>query len=125
MTISSFHREKLEKIYRKLPKLKCKGLCTASCSLIKLSPLERKIITQKVGDDPFIRDEQFLDYISKHSPEEGKCSVYSIRPLICRLWGLVKKMACPFGCVPERWLTDDEAAKYLTKAKYYVKREEM
>jgi len=25
-------------------------------------------------------------------------------------------MACPFGCVPERWLTEDEAHALLAKA---------
>jgi len=36
--------------------------------------------------------------------------------MICRLWGLTKSMACPFGCVPERWLTEDEAHALLAKA---------
>ncbi|TMD08275.1 MAG: hypothetical protein E6J01_03825 [Chloroflexi bacterium] len=46
----------------------------------------------------------------------GTCSVYDIRPMICRVWGLTKSMACPFGCVPERWLTEDEAHALLAKA---------
>ena len=48
--------------------------------------------------------------------ERGECSVHAIRPMICRLWGLTKSMACPFGCVPERWLTEDEAHALLAKA---------
>jgi hypothetical protein len=31
--------------------------------------------------------------------------------LICRAWGLVKRMSCPFGCVPDRWLSDAEFAR--------------
>lgn len=38
----------------------------------------------------------------------GLCTIYEHRPLICRTWGLVKKMACPFGCIPDRWMTDRE-----------------
>jgi hypothetical protein len=49
--------------------------------------------------------------------ETGKCKVYSIRPTICRLWGLVRKMACPWGCVPERWLSDDEARRIILDVK--------
>jgi len=33
---------------------------------------------------------------------EGRCSVYALRPAICRGFGSVAepRMACPFGCVP-------------------------
>ena len=125
--MSNYHNEKLDKIYKKLPKLNCKGLCTESCSLIKVGELERKRIKEFLGNDPFIPQEDFLQTIMSMKKEEwackllkdGKCTVYNIRPLICRLFGLVKKMECPFGCVPERWLTDEEARSMLKKAKYY------
>lgn len=125
--MSNFHNEKLDKIYKKLPKLNCKGLCTQSCSLIKIGKLERARIEKVVGYDAFIKDENFLETVMSMKQEdwacsllkEGKCSIYRIRPLICRLFGLVKKMACPFGCVPSRWLSDEEGRKFLIKAKYY------
>ncbi len=125
--MSNYHNEKLDKIYRKLPKLNCKGKCTDSCSLIKVAELERKRIKDFLGHDPFIQSDKFLETVMSLKPEEwkcsllkeGKCSIYNMRPLICRLFGLVEKMACPFGCVPERWLSDEEAREYLTKAKYY------
>ena len=43
----------------------------------------------------------------------GACSVYAYRPLICRLWGTVKRMQCPHGCEPERWLSDEEAHEMI------------
>lgn len=39
----------------------------------------------------------------------GKCTVYTSRPYICRLWGTTEVLACPDGCQPERWLTREEA----------------
>lgn len=125
--MSNYHNEKLDKIYKKLPKLNCKGKCVASCSLIKIGDLERKRIEKVVGKDHFIKDSDMLDFVQNNPPDtwicallkEGKCTVYNIRPLICRLFGLVEKMRCPFGCVPDRWLSDNEARKFLTKAKYY------
>ena len=40
---------------------------------------------------------------------EGRCSVYSIRPLICRIWGAAEGIPCVFGCQPERLLSKEEA----------------
>lgn len=44
-----------------------------------------------------------------HLSPIGTCSVYAIRPLICRIWGMVEAMPCEWGCKPSRMLTDDEA----------------
>lgn len=43
----------------------------------------------------------------------GRCAVYSVRPMICRVWGLVREMACPWGCVPDRWLSGREVQRLL------------
>lgn len=39
---------------------------------------------------------------------DGLCSIYSVRPYICRIWGVVKALQCPHGCIPERWLMPHE-----------------
>jgi Fe-S-cluster containining protein len=122
--------EKLDKIYSKLPTIKCKGDCASSCSYIPVGKLEIERITKWLGFNPFppldekmindVMDGQ-MDLISYQCPllKEGKCTIYKIRPLICRLFGLTKKMRCPFGCVPSKWLDDAVAKKLLIKAKYY------
>jgi Fe-S-cluster containining protein len=48
-------------------------------------------------------------------PVIGTCSIYSLRPMVCRLWGLVDHpfMRCLHGCVPERWVTSQEAREYF------------
>ncbi|HEV2379781.1 MAG TPA: hypothetical protein VG206_08280 [Terriglobia bacterium] len=45
----------------------------------------------------------------------GQFFIYGVRPLICRLWGLVKAMRCPHGCEPEQWLSDEEARAMLAR----------
>lgn len=46
-------------------------------------------------------------------PVIGTCRVYQLRPLVCRLFGVVdnSKMRCQFGCQPTRWLSNEEARK--------------
>lgn len=44
------------------------------------------------------------------------CHVYDERPIICRLYGVVEDLPCAWGCVPERWLTRQEAAAIIEAA---------
>jgi hypothetical protein len=37
----------------------------------------------------------------------GRCRIYSDRPMVCRLWGVVESMPCPYGCLPEGGLLSD------------------
>jgi Fe-S-cluster containining protein len=50
--------------------------------------------------------------------EDGRCSVYDVRPLVCRLWGLVDApgLRCEHGCMPERWLTRDDALRLVRRS---------
>lgn len=45
--------------------------------------------------------------------EDGRCSAYQVRPLVCRQWGVGEDMKCPWGCEPERYLTEEETAEML------------
>lgn len=47
--------------------------------------------------------------------ENERCSVYEVRPMICRLWGLVESMPCPWGCKPDRYLTHEEGLVLLDR----------
>ena len=48
--------------------------------------------------------------------DNGRCSVYDIRPMICRLWGIVETMLCHHGCKPDRVLTAEEGFEFLQRA---------
>jgi Fe-S-cluster containining protein len=75
-----------------------------------MTRLERDRIETHLGD-------KLVDHMDLACPvlnDAGRCSAYAVRPLICRLWGMVKMMRCPHGCEPSRWLTDDEAKSLLT-----------
>lgn len=118
---------KLEKIYSQLPHIICKKKCHTSCGPILMSEVERERIKQKIGRDPFLQSfDEFLHRLMQKDrdcmtcpllkKDTNLCTIYDIRPLICRLFGLVKKLRCPHGCIPSRWLTDKEAKKLIDKA---------
>lgn len=105
----------LRDIWEKVPKMKdCKGKCAMSCGPIPVSSMERRLIQQRAGH--LLTTERNLGKKNTEGvmscnmlTEDGLCSVYAIRPLVCRIWGTTKRLACPEGCEPERWLSDQES----------------
>jgi Fe-S-cluster containining protein len=107
--------DELEAIYARLPRIQCKGLCHAACGHIGMTELEALRMNQYDGKEaptiaPAIK-ELITGQDGGMCPKltaDGKCSVYPVRPFICRLYGTDHKLECPFGCVPERWTNEIE-----------------
>ena len=126
-------KEELQEIYNKLPRLECQKKCQESCGPIEVDQIEKEQIIgwlKKQGLEfkefaSISQTEVILallkdDYKSScltcpYLTKEGMCSIYDVRPLICRLWGIVEGMPCNFGCRPERYLTNKEAFELLNK----------
>jgi Fe-S-cluster containining protein len=113
-------RAALDELYARIPDVACRGLCFASCTSIEMSVVERDRIARagvrilplaeqdpaRVGDDPC----PALD-------ADRRCTVYPVRPVICRLWGAVERLRCPHGCEPAGgWLSDEEAGALIREA---------
>ena len=100
----------LDALYASLPTLDCRRLCQDSCGPILTGSAEFLRLLSASG---------LRDLVSEPGTlccpllRDGSCSVYRIRPMVCRLWGLTPSMACPHGCVPERWLSETEAQTFL------------
>lgn len=107
----------VDAMYAKLPELDCKGLCQECCGPIMMSRIEWVRIQESTGMP--------LEHFQKQAGETfvcpllspaGKCTVYEIRPLVCRLWGSTPKAKCPFGCQPKRWVEESEVVALLSEA---------
>ena len=96
-----------------LPQLVCQRKCQDSCGPIQATPRERMHI---LWTHHRVLAPDHTGTRCRLLTESGDCAVYADRPMICRLWGVVETMRCPHGCVPERWLTDEEGFAYLTEA---------
>ena len=75
-----------------------------------MSRIEWSRITNRLGYTPAGDETLICPMLSGNH-----CNVYAIRPLICRLWGLTPKMRCPWGCEPERWLSEPETRELLAE----------
>jgi hypothetical protein len=104
--------ERLEQIYAEVPAIDCQGLCADSCGPLIIDAPERARIQQHTG--------RTIPNLQLNCPALTilrRCSVYNNRPLLCRLWGVVESMPCPWGCRPDRYLTDAEGHALLARAR--------
>lgn len=98
--------KRIHELYARIPSSNCKGLCQECCGPVSASNAEIRLLKRKG-----------IKLDSKHltckSLKDGRCSIYSDRPVICRLWGATEKMPCPFGCQPDRMLKEDESYEII------------
>lgn len=103
----------LDRLYAELPAFTCQQQCQASCGVIVMSRLEWVRIQRKLGYKPKGKPTLVCPML-----KQGRCSVHAIRPTICRIWGLVDMplMRCPYGCIPARWMSEEEGYTWLAMA---------
>ena len=107
----SKHLKSLQDVYDAVPRIDCKGLCHGACGPVPATRREIETINA-ASLIPFgTRADGYCSMLAG-----GRCSVYAQRPLLCRLWGVLKKMRCPHGCEPERWLSDAQSTELLEAA---------
>lgn len=109
--------QQLEALYAQLPTIDCQGHCWESCGPIIMSTAERQRIADTGVDIPHAA--QLLATGAATCPALTmlhQCSVYDIRPLICRIWGATRELWCTWGCRPSRLLSRDEAHGLIRKA---------
>ena len=98
----------LDELYKRIPVVKCQGLCVDACSPLAtfLTDLEFDRVLARSGKEPnglYTPDD--IDRQANPATaqkcnmlKDGRCTVYDARPAVCRLYGAVPEMACPFGC---------------------------
>lgn len=104
----------IEKVYEHVPDVHCKGLCTDTCTVIMMSVHEARRLRQ--NGTPLQHAEVMLgkvlagDHVRCAALVDGRCTVYELRPLICRLYGATEDMECEHGCRPDGPLIPAEEA---------------
>jgi hypothetical protein len=106
--------KKLNEIYSKIPIIKCKEDCHECCGCNQWLPIEAKNILEflKKNNITERKAKSLFDYCPYI--ENDKCLIYPVRPIICRLFGVVKKdekianIECSYA-KPEKFLTEKEA----------------
>ena len=106
-------RRRLSKIYSRIPSLECREGCGECCGIHSWSFAEWLVITHWLGKHGMkeLKAKSLLDpcpYLN----ESKKCTIYEVRPAICRLYGVVESLRCPYRQA-EKYLKDEEATAIL------------
>jgi hypothetical protein len=106
----------IDAVYAGLPTVECKGLCHEYCTEILMSSAEEYRLNHESGRPyEFVKKFRQLAYglrtpeLCPHLSADKRCTVYAIRPAVCRAFGVGEGLPCPFGCQPTRTLTKSEA----------------
>jgi Fe-S-cluster containining protein len=107
---------RLDALYARVPAMTCQGRCGIACGPIILTDVEaRRLIAVTHQSPKTILLTPTLDAQGNTRRERcvylaptDRCRAYAVRPLICRVWGVVKMLSCMHGCTPERWLHETE-----------------
>jgi len=97
----------LRAIYAAVPSVTCKGLCHDQCTLIPVARAERQAIADHTGrrvktisDMKQATMRPADDGIACRYLKKSRCTIYEVRPMICRLYGAAVGLECPHGCRP-------------------------
>jgi uncharacterized protein len=91
---------RLEELYARIPKFKCKRGCSECCGPVVWSRMEWERLPEAQRKNANSMTCPFLD-------TDSKCEIYEKRPLMCRLFGVVARLTCPYTG-PEKLLTPEE-----------------
>lgn len=110
----------LEQLYAQIPEVNCRGVCQDACGPIGMGDAEHARLSRPGLPVIPRSDRTPADLIPASCPALtalGRCGVYQIRPMVCRIWGAVRSMRCPFGCVPAGgWLPEVQGQILLIRS---------
>lgn len=117
--------KKIDELLNGLPTFKCKQGCFDCCGPVKLSRLEYLRCIKASGRTAKDVKQQMQNNLKQGiytcpllNAETKKCTVYEVRPAICRLFGVVKgELICPHGYAPESTalISDEQSREILRK----------
>lgn len=97
-------RVTIRNLWDQVPDVACKGLCQEQCTVIAMSEEELAMVRERIPSFPGATEGMNrvmqVDHYKCPALVLGRCSVYDVRPMVCRMWGSEERLKCGHGCVP-------------------------
>ncbi len=115
---------RIDALLAELPTFQCKDGCADCCGPIEMTRLEYYRCIKESGRAQDDVKKQMQSNLKRQDyrcvlldKKTNRCTVYAVRPVICRLFGVVNvdSLRCPHGYAPElnAQLTDERAREIL------------
>jgi hypothetical protein len=103
--------DKYHELYDRIPVFECKPGCADCCGPVPFGKSEYAKIPE-----PVLAEGIGCPYIG-----DGGCSIYEVRPFLCRIYGTVEDLKCPHGCGPEKLFDVSEGKTMLAYYKILMR----
>jgi hypothetical protein len=110
--------DKLQEIYKSIPKSKCPDDCGKCCGILFPSLAEIRNVSDYCKQHNIeYKDFHMINGLDcPYLTEDKKCLIYPARPFLCRIMG-VSDLPCPINkCIPSKILNNKQSS-YLYKKK--------
>ena len=106
---------KLKYLYSKIPEFNCIPRCTACCGPHPWANVEHRVIAKWMSERGMVEKFSKTMFGDCQYIENHKCSIYEVRPVLCRLFGVVDtpKLMCSFR--PSKGHISDEEAREIMR----------
>jgi hypothetical protein len=89
--------EKLDRVYRQIPKSTCDPNCGACCGILYPSLAEIRAVKEYCAT----KNKPYKDFVMvgdcPYLMADKSCEIYSVRPFLCRILGVSTSIPCPLG----------------------------
>lgn len=120
----SEQRRRYAALYARVPSVECRGDCRDTCTEFPVPRGERRLVKAATGAelyaDPVPWDTPGPRRVCPLLTAAGQCGAYDVRPLLCRLWGVVETMPCNYGCRPPGGLLSARVAYTMIAEAYEI-----
>jgi len=121
--VKGITEDRLLEIYSELPTMpSCKKNCDSCC---QYSPRAAKIEIARLKRILPTKNIPYYEYKTMPCPyyKNGECSIYEVRPLVCRLYGVTDSpnLTCVKGYTIDYPLSEAQALKYRDEVYDYIK----
>lgn len=108
---------KLENVYRQIPRSTCEAECGECCGILFPSLAELRNIKEWC-EKHSVKYKDFHMNVGMDCPylsEKKECTIYSVRPFLCRILGVSTDLPCPMGkCTPSKILNHPQSSALYT-----------
>lgn len=121
VTKKSAKDSKLMELYAEIPEVAgCKNGCGQCCGPVPLTPVEA--VSLGLDENTAVTPTNSLtnSCVFYGGQDEG-CTVYDLRPFMCRLFGASKGLPCPLGAAATKPLSEKRSRVLTDRYKKMVK----